>query len=379
MGRSDDSGKGIGRVLAFAGVGPRDQPVRLASNSELSALRAGSGRVHPGDNDPGDGGGLAEALPFIAVSLFAGHVADRYDRRVVAIVALIAVLGSAVALLFLPEFLGESPKMLVRAIFAVIVVSGFARSFLQPARQALGAELVPRELFAQSVTWRSGAWQLAAVAGPAIGGALYAIGGARLAYAVDGALVVAGILLLVAVRRTPPPPNRSTESISTSLMPQGLGLLRSAPAIGAVVTSAILAHAKPFQHTGRLLLRSVAIFGLTIIVFGVSTSFIVAAVALVAGGAADMVSVFIRSTLLTLRTPPEMLGRVMSVNGIFVGSSNEIGAFESGVTASWFGTVPSVVLGGTMTLVVVAVTAWRNPMLRRLGRMDAAVEVPRPG
>jgi MFS family permease len=366
--------------------------------------------------------GLAEALPFIGASLFAGHVADRYDRRLVTIVSLIAVLGSAVALLVLPQFLGNSPKSLVSAIFAVIVVSGFARSFVHPARQALGAELVPRALFPQSVTWRSGAWQLAAVAGPAIGGALYAIGGTRLAYAVDAVLVVVGILLLVAVRRTPTPPNRSTESIGTSLAagvrfvfgerivlgalsldlfsvlfggatallpvyaaeilhvgPQGLGLLRSAPAIGAVITSVVLTHAKPFQHTGRLLLRCVAIFGLTIIVFGVSTNFYIAGAALVAGGAADMVSVFIRSTLLTLRTPPEMLGRVMSVNGIFVGSSNEIGAFESGVTASWFGTVPSVVLGGMMTLVVVAVTAWRNPMLRRLGRMEAAVEVPRPG
>ena len=366
--------------------------------------------------------GLAEALPFIGASLFAGHVADRYDRRLVTIVSLIAVLGSAVALLALPEFLGTSPTSLVSAIFGVIVVSGLARSFVHPARQALGAELVPRELFPQSVTWRSGAWQLAAVAGPAIGGALYAIGGARLAYAVDAALIVIGIFLLVAVRRTPPPPHRSTESIGSSLVagvrfvfgerivlgalsldlfsvlfggatallpvyaaeilhvgPQGLGLLRSAPAIGAVITSVVLTHAKPFQHTGRLLLRCVAIFGLTIIVFGVSTNFYIAGAALVAGGAADMVSVFIRSTLLTLRTPPEMLGRVMSVNGIFVGSSNEIGAFESGVTASWFGTVPSVVLGGTMTLVVVAVTAWRNPMLRRLGRMEAAVEVPRPG
>ena len=146
-----------------------------------------------------------------------------------------------------------------------------------------------------------------------------------------------------------------------------LGLLRSAPAIGAVVMSAWLAHARPFERTGRVLLLAVAVYGITIIVFGASTHFGVAVLALAIGGAADMISVFIRSTLLTTRTPPEMLGRVMSVNGIFVGSSNEIGAFESGVTARWFGAVTSVVLGGVLTLGTVALTAWRNPTLQ-IGR-----------
>ena len=363
--------------------------------------------------------GLAEALPYIAASLFAGHVADRYDRRYVALAALTVVLLSAVALLILPSLLSTSPGGLVRAIFAVIAISGFARSFLIPARQALGAEIVPRELFANSVTWRSGAWQLAAVLGPALGGGLYALGGIRLAYSVDAVLVVVGMLALTMVRRTPHRPSLSGESIATSLAagvrfvfgerivlgalsldlfsvlfggatallpvyaaeilhvgPQGLGLLRSAPSIGAVITSVILMHATPFQHTGRVLLQAVAIFGLTIIVFGLSTSVWVAVTALAVGGAADMVSVFIRSTLLTTRTPPEMLGRVMSVNGIFVGSSNEIGAFESGLTARWFGAVPSVVFGGAMTLVVVAVTAWRNPTLRSLGRMEPPPMVP---
>lgn len=357
--------------------------------------------------------GLAEALPFIVASLYAGHVADRHDRRLVAIGALVVVFGSAVALLLLPSMLAGSPRALVRAIFAVIVVSGLARSFLQPSRQALGAELVPRELFSNSVTWRSGAWQLAAVVGPALGGALYALGGIRLAYLVDAALIVVGIVALLLVRRTRSPSSPTSESIGKSLIagvrfvfgekivlgalsldlfsvlfggatallpvyaaeilhvgPQGLGLLRSAPAIGAVIMSARLAHANPFQRTGRVLLQSVAVFGVMTIVFGFSTSMVVAVATLAIGGAADMVSVFIRSTLLTTRTPPEMLGRVMSVNGIFVGSSNEIGAFESGVTARWFGAVPSVVIGGAMTLVVVAMTAWRNPTLRSLARIE---------
>ena len=126
-----------------------------------------------------------------------------------------------------------------------------------------------------------------------------------------------------------------------------------------------------------MLLRAVALFGVATIVFGFSTHFLVAVGALVAGGAADMVSVFIRSTLLTVRTPPEMLGRVTAVNGIFVGSSNEIGAFESGLTADWFGAAPSVVLGGALTLVVVGVTAWGNPELRRLGALDPAADPAR--
>lgn len=357
--------------------------------------------------------GLAEALPFIGASLFAGHVADRYDRRRIAMLALTVVCASALALLILPSWLGDSPRLLVRAIFGVIIVSGLARSFLLPARQALGVEVVPRELFANSVTWRSGAWQLAAVIGPALGGALYAVGGTRLAYATDAALTMVGVVALFLIQRTPAPSSLANESIGSSLIagvrfvfgervvlgalaldlfsvlfggatallplyaaeilhvgPQGLGLLRSAPAIGAVITSVILMHAKPFERTGRVLLQSVTVFGLTIIVFGLSTSVVIAVAALAIGGAADMVSVFIRSTLLTTRTPPEMLGRVMSVNGIFIGSSNEIGAFESGLTAKWFGTIPSVVLGGVLTLTVVAVTAWRNPLLRRLGRME---------
>jgi MFS family permease len=365
--------------------------------------------------------GLAEALPFIAAALFAGHVVDRHDRRMVAIIALSVVCMSAIALLVLPSMLGRSPRALIRAIFAVIVVSGFARSFLLPARQALGAEVVPRELFANSVTWRSGAWQLAAVIGPALGGALYALGGVRLAYSADAALTVVGIAALFQIHRIPTPPSAATESIRSSLAagvrfvfgerivlgalsldlfsmlfggatallpvyaveilnvgPQGLGLLRSAPAIGAVVTSAVLAHSRPFERTGRVLLQAVALFGVTIIVFGLSTSLVLAVAALAAGGAADMVSVFIRSTLLTTRTPPEMLGRVMSVNGIFVGSSNEIGAFESGVTAKWFGTVPSVVLGGMLTLLVVGLTAWRNPTLRRLARIESGTAEAAP-
>ncbi len=357
--------------------------------------------------------GLAEAVPFIAVSLYAGHVTDVRDRRRVAIAALIVYFASALALLILPMALDARSRALPRAIYVVIGVSGVARSFLQPARQALGAEVVPRALFTQSVPWRSGAWQLAAVIGPALGGLLYAAGGLRLAYAADAVLTAGAVGLLLRVDRPAPPVRPATEPITqrvasgvrfvfrepvllgaltldmfsvlfggaVALLPiyaadvfhvgaSGLGALRSAPAIGAVVMSLILTRTKPFEHAGRTLLRAVALYGLAMIAFGVSTNFGFAVVVLACSGAADMVSVFIRSTLLTTRTPPELLGRVMSVNGIFVGSSNEIGAFESGVTAAWFGAVPSVVLGGFLTLVVVGLTAWKNPSLRTLRRLD---------
>lgn len=361
--------------------------------------------------------GLAEAVPFIAVSLYAGHVTDVRDRRYVAIAALTVYFASALALLLLPLALGPRSPALPRAIYAVIVMSGVARSFLQPARQALGAELVPRALFTRSVTWRSGAWQLAAVLGPALGGLLYAVGGFRLAYVADAVLTACAVFFLLRIDRPSLPPRPATEPIiqrlasgvrfvfqekvvlgaltldmfsvlfggAVALLPiyaaeifhvgaSGLGLLRSAPAIGAVITSLVLTQVRPFQRSGRTLLRAVALYGLAMIAFGVSTNFVFAVAMLVLSGAADMVSVFIRSTLLTTRTPPELLGRVMSVNGIFVGSSNEIGAFESGVTADWFGAVPSVVLGGFLTLAVVGVISWTNPSLRTLRELDPETE-----
>lgn len=356
--------------------------------------------------------GLAEALPFIGAALYAGHVADRHDRRGVALVALAVLVACSVALLFLPLVVRST--VLLPGIYAVIVASGLGRSFLLPARQALGAELVPRELYGNAITWRSGTWQLAAVLGPAIGGLLYAVGGPTLAYAADVALMVAGLVAIGMVRHRSAIQREHTEgmvrSLSTGIRfvwreqiilgalsldlfsvlfggatallpvfaddilrvgPQGLGLLRAAPAIGAVATSVLLARVPPFRHTGRVLLRAVAVFGLCMIAFGLSTSFAVSVGVLVVSGAADMVSVFIRSTLIQTMTPTHMLGRVSAVNAIFTGSSNEIGAFESGVTAKLFGTVPSVVFGGVATLVVVVATAVRNPVLRRLGRMDA--------
>lgn len=359
---------------------------------------------------------LAEALPAIVTALYAGHVADTHDRKRIALCALLVLVGCSLALWGLARPSALNIAMLhtyrLRAIYAVIVASGIARAFLQPARQALSAELVPRELYPNAITWRSGSWQLAAVLGPALGGALYAIGGASLAYAVAAALIITAVMVLISVQHESPARPPTSDNIFTSLTsglrfvlsdkvilgamsldlfsvlfggalallpvfaaeilhvgPGGLGLLRAAPAAGAVMTSIALTRWPPFERTGHTLLWAVAGFGICMIAFGLSTNFVLSALLLWASGAFDMISVVVRSTLLQLRTPIDLMGRVSAVNQIFIGSSNEIGGFESGVTARWWGTQPSVVFGGVATLIVVAVTAYTLPTLRRMGRL----------
>ena len=353
--------------------------------------------------------GLAEAVPFIGIALFAGHVADRVDRLRISLMALVALLLCSLALLAFTLRPGVIATDRVWPIYLVIFLSGIARSFLQPARSALGAELVPRELYPNAVTWRSSTWQLAEVVGPAIGGLVYGFGSATAAYGTDAGLMAVGVLALARMRHPPKVSVASSESFRESLAtgvrfvrgqpiilgaltldlfsvlfggavahlpifaaeilhvgPEGLGLLRAAPAVGAVAMSLALAHRPPLRRAGRTLLVSVAIFGLCIIAFGLSRNFIFSLAVLGLSGMADTVSVVVRSTLLQVLTPDHLLGRVASVNAIFIGSSNEIGAFESGTTARLLGTVPSVVLGGLATLGVVVVTAVRNPALRRL-------------
>lgn len=360
--------------------------------------------------------GLAEALPFIGASLYAGHIADLLDRRMVALLALAVLLGCSVTLLvfnLIPGFLhahGAWP------FYAVIFASGLARSFLQPARNALGAEIVERPLYANAVAWRSSTWQTAAVVGPALGGLIYGFASPRVAYVADVFLMTAALLtfwviayearIVLARRESIGESLRSglrfvfRESVLLSALtldlfsvllggaeallpvfadqilhvgPEGLGILRAAPAAGAVVASVYLAHRAPFKRAGRTLLYAVGTFALCIIGFGVSRSFAVSVGLLAISGMADNVSVLIRSTLLQVLTPSHLLGRVSSVNSIFVGSSNELGAFESGVAARLLGTVTSVVLGGLASLGVVVGIGVGVPRLRRLGRVD---EIP---
>ena len=355
--------------------------------------------------------GLAEALPFIGLALYAGHLADRHDRKLLALLAIGTQTLAAVVLLaytLRPEVLAGGR---VWPIYAVVFASGVARSFLQPARNAISAEIVPRETYANAIAWRSSLWQFAAVAGPALGGLLYGFSGARAAYAVETVLCLAGLFLFARIAYTPRPRAAREGTIGDSLTvgirflltqpellgaqlldlfsvlfggapallpifaskilhagPEGLGVLRAAPAAGAVLMSIVLAHRR-LRRAGRTLFLCVAAFGLCWIIFALSHSFWLSLALLAVSGMVDQVSVVIRSTLLTLRTPEPLLGRVSAVNQIFIGSSNEIGSFESGVAARLLGTVNSVIFGGLVTLGVVGVTAWRIPRLRDLGEL----------
>jgi MFS family permease len=356
--------------------------------------------------------GLAEALPFIGAALYAGHLADRHDRKLLSLLSMGIQTAAALVLLaytLRPEVLSGGR---VWPIYAVVFVSGVARSFLQPARTALGAEIVPREIYVNAVAWRSSVWQFGAVAGPALGGVLYGFSGARLSYVVETVLCAAGWLLYVLIDYTHSPRPAREGSIGDNLTigirfllkqpellgaqlldlfsvlfggapallpiftseilhvgPEGLGVLRAAPAAGAVLMSVVLAH-KKLRRAGRTLYLCVAAFGLCWIVFALSRSFWLSLALLAVSGMVDQVSVVIRSTLLTLRTPESLLGRVSAVNQIFIGSSNEIGSFESGVAAKLLGTVTSVIFGGLMTLGVVGVTAWRIPALGKLDELE---------
>jgi MFS family permease len=356
--------------------------------------------------------GLAEALPYIGLALFAGHIADAANRRLISIVALVALLACSAALLVFTVTPGFLTRHAVWPVYAAIFASGVARSFLQPARQALGAELIPRELYVNAAAWRTSTWQTAAVAGPALGGLLYGFAGAAAAYTVIVALLAIAAIAFTRVAYTPRlldgVPVTVGEGLRSGLRfvfsqpvllgaltldlfsvflagseallpvfaseilrvgPQGLGILRAAPAAGAVAMSLYLAHRRPIERAGPAMLLSVAIFALCIIGFGLSRSFWLSLSLLAVSGMADNVSVVIRSTLLQLMTPPALLGRVSAVNAIFVGSSNELGAFESGVAARLLGTVTAVVAGGVASLSVVGIVAARVPQLRRLRRI----------
>ncbi len=357
--------------------------------------------------------GLAEVIPYIAVALFAGYVVDRSDRKRVSVASLGVLVLASVALLAF-SILSTAPSR-VWPYYAVIAVCGVARSFLQSSRSALVSEIVPRAVFANAATWRSSTWQLGTVLGPALGGMLFAAAGARVTFSVNVALNAVALAAMIAVRHTPTRISIGADSIRKTLAdglryvtgqriilaaltldmlavlfggavalmpvfateilrvgPRGLGVLQAAPGVGAVLMAIVVAHRPPFQRAGRTLLVAVAIFGVAMISFALSTSFPLSVALLVVGGAADNVSAVIRATLIQVLVPPEMLGRVSAVNAIFIGSSNELGAFESGVAARLLGTVTSVVLGGAMTLGVVATTAWKVPALRRLRRIDDA-------
>jgi MFS family permease len=357
--------------------------------------------------------GLAEALPFIGFALPAGHLADRIDRRRLSLAAL-AILATCSTALTGLTVLGMVRADTAFVVYAVIFVSGIARSYLLPTRTALAADLVPRPLYANSITWRSVVWQSAAVMGPAMGGLVIALGGPGLTYGVAALLLATAWAALFRVAPQPHPAATAggsgdglagllhgvrfvlTQPVllgaqtldlfsvlfagAEALLPlfaadilhvgaAGLGVLRAAPAAGSVLMSLYLSYHPLRGRMGRILLVSVALYGLCISGFGLSRSFPLSVALLLVSGLFDNVSVVLRSTLLQTLTPRHLLGRVAGVNAIFIGSSNEIGAFESGVAARLLGAVPAVLLGGFVPIVVVALIAWRVPDLRRLERV----------
>ena len=354
--------------------------------------------------------GLAEALPFFAISLFGGHVADLVSRKKIILVSsAVYFVCAAVLLLVSTRLVWLLSLHGVFPIYAIIFMTGLARGFLSPAQTAFMAQLVPRELYGNASTWSSVAWQLADVTGPATGGLVYGFSGVGSAYSLVVLSTLVGVVCYTMVRKKPVPGRKARESILKSLsgglrfvfsdriilgaisldmfavlfggavavLPvfadqvlhigaEGLGFLRAAPAVGAVIMSVVQAHYPFFKRAGRNLLLCVFGFGIAMIAFALSNNFYLSLFILVISGMFDNVSVVIRNTIIQLQTPDEMRGRVASVNGLFVGSSNEVGAFESGVAAQLMGLVPSVVFGGVVALLVVGAVRKFAPELRRL-------------
>jgi MFS family permease len=351
--------------------------------------------------------GLCEAVPFLGLSLIGGYAADRMDRRRLSLLAMVLLLLGAALLLVLN--LGPAPRQAL-PFYAIQALAGLGRAFYRPASQALSTELVPVDAYQNAATWRSSTFQVAMVAGPAVGGLLYGYGSASLAYLVEFLLMASAVGTMLRVAPRPRTAQKAPilkslgegvvyvfqhqlllSSMSLDLFavlfggavallpvfasevlkvgPQGLGLLRTAPAVGSLLMGLWMAHHPPQRRAGMVLLACVAGFGLCWIGFALSWSFWLSMALLAVSGALDNVSVVLRNTLLQAKTPPEMMGRVQAVGGFFIGSSNEVGAFESGLAARLLGVIPSVVFGGCMTLGVVGFTAWKVPELRRLKRI----------
>ena len=374
--------------------------------------------------------GLALFLPGLLCMLGAGHAADRYDRRRIILLCYGVQAICTAVLLWLSLSSWALAGGRVWPIYAVLIGIGMGRAFSGPASSALLPSLVPRDHFVNAVTWGATVYQIANMSGPAIGGLLFTLPlsgafehwkGAPLVYYFT-LLMLAGFLLLVSMIRPDPIVKKNAAfntrtmlagleyvwrnklllgSISLDLFavmlggavallpifakeilhagPRGLGLLRAMPSVGALVVSLLLVVKPIKRRAGATMLICVAIFGAATIVFGLSRSIWASLLALFLVGASDMVSVVVRSSMLQLATPPEMRGRVSAVNWLFVGASNEFGEFESGLTASWWGAVPAVVIGGIGSLIVTASAAVLFPKLRQADALsaDALLEAER--
>ncbi len=352
--------------------------------------------------------GLAQFLPGVFLFLVAGHAADRHDRRRLLNLCYVGFILCSGMLLALTIRGSRS----VHLIYLVLLVLGVVRCFNWPASRALLPQLVPAHQFAKAVAWNASTLQAANILGPAVGGVLYAAAkGPEIVYGTATAASIIALWATFFIRsrsQERPPQEMSLHtvmagfryvwrekvvlgSISLDMFavllggavallpvyaseilktgPWGLGLLRSAPGVGAAVMAIFLARRPIRGRAGLIMFWCVGGFGVFTILFGVSRSLVLSMLALLLAGATDMVSVIIRATLVQFATPDAMRGRVNAVDMLFIGASNELGEFESGLTAHWFGTVPAVVLGGVGTLVVVALWAWRFPELRQVDQL----------
>jgi MFS family permease len=348
--------------------------------------------------------GLAQFLPVLFLSLPAGHAADRFSRKRILVAAQSLMALASVCLAMLSFWQGPVPL-----IYLLLLLAGISRAFAAPARWALLPQVVPASILGNAVTWNSSGWHLASVCGPALGGLVVALSRAANAYLLAAICSAACALLVSAIRAQPRQHHGEPASLAslaagirfvwqTKLIlatitldlfavllggavallpmfakdilrigPAGLGWLRAADPLGALAMAFLLAHLPPMRHAGRALLVAVAGFGLATIGFGLSTNAVLSFILLVLVGALDNVSVVVRGTLVQSLTPDPMRGRVSAVNAVFIGSSNYLGAFESGMTAAWFGPVISVVGGGVGTILVVLLVMLRWPEVLRLG------------
>jgi MFS family permease len=356
--------------------------------------------------------GLMEVIPAVSMALFAGHFVDQLEKRNLLIKCLIGflVISTGLFLLTWPVVIeGMKTHVVVRCIYAMVFLGGLVRAFMGPTIFSLFSLVIPKKAYPNGATWSSGVWQLGAVSGPAIGGFAIGLIGVHQALLVIVGVAFIGFFFLLRIGQKPILNTKKGEPIMQSLkeglqfvfrtkvilgtlsldmfavlfggavalLPifaqdilkvgsTGFGLLRAAPAVGSLITMMAVAYFPLNKAAGWKLLGAIFGFGVSIIVFGLSTIFWVSLFALFLSGVFDGISVVIRQTILQLKTPDHMRGRVASVNSMFVGSSNELGAFESGLTARLFGTVNAVVLGGILTIGTVVGTGALVPKLRRL-------------
>ncbi len=354
--------------------------------------------------------GLAEAIPAVGFALYGGHIADRYDRKKILIAVICSIVFCSLALLFISAEYSEK-GLLHSALpfYAVMFLIGIARGFYSPAQFSLMTQLIPRENYANSSAWNSTFWHVAVVIGSSAGGLMMGFLGKTITYSIVVVLVL--ISLIQVIRIVPKPFQRIadqekiSDSIRTGLrfvfsnkiilgaltldlvavlfggaiamLPvfasdilhvgeKGFGILRAAPFAGAVLMALYLTHHPPMKNAGRKLLLCISGFAICMILFALSANFYLSLFILALSGAFDNVSVVIRSTILQLMTPEQMRGRVASVSTMFISSSNEIGAFESGFAAKLLGLIPSVIFGGGVALLSVIAAAWKLPALRKL-------------